>query len=352
MTRLPIPGPPASGGDPGPTDPVGGVPERSADRPGNLLYIAGYGRSGSTLLDIALSAHHDIEGFGELAYLFDELARDQARSDFWDRFPPGPHGHEHDDLDQAYRRAADLIDRSERLVAGPGLLWSARRRDHRALHRVVLGELWRRSEALVVIDSSKSSWLRTWRLPLLAPLASRTHCLVLVRDLGGVVHSLRSGRGDTRTPHRLPTTRAVIGWAVATVSAVATGLAACGRTRTAVVRYEDLANQPGPTLAAIVDWLGLAPDPGIDRGLTEGFRPGHQVHGNRVKTQDRIRIDPRSGASPPVTGGAGLAVRAVTTVVERLILRWAPGLPPARPAHPPGEMGPELDRAGAVNRPR
>ena len=352
MSRSPTSGLPGPDDDPSPTRPADRLPDRSADQPGRLVYIAGYGRSGSTLLDIALSAHRDIEGFGELAYLFHELAGDHAPSGFWDRFPTGPPGRGRGDIDQANRRAAELIDRSERLVAGPALLSPARRRRHRALHASVLDELWRRSGALVVIDSSKSSWLRTWRLPLLAPLASRTHCLILVRDLDGVVHSLRSGRGDTRTPHRLPTTRAVLGWAVAMISAVATGLGSCGPDRTVVVRYEDLASEPGPTLDAIIDWLGLDPDPGIDTGLADGFRPGHQVHGNRVKTQARIRIDPRSGASPPVTGGAGLVVGAVSAVVERLVLSRAPRLRLHRTSPTASGSGPAVGRVAAVSRRR
>jgi hypothetical protein len=37
-----------------------------------ILYIAGYSRSGSTILDIILSSHPQIFGTGELGYLFDD----------------------------------------------------------------------------------------------------------------------------------------------------------------------------------------------------------------------------------------------------------------------------------------
>ena len=37
-----------------------------------IIYIAGYSRSGSTILDILLSSHKDIFGTGELVYLFSD----------------------------------------------------------------------------------------------------------------------------------------------------------------------------------------------------------------------------------------------------------------------------------------
>src|SRR3954452_15131421 len=37
-----------------------------------IVYIAGYSRSGSTILEIVLSSHAKIFGTGELGYLFDD----------------------------------------------------------------------------------------------------------------------------------------------------------------------------------------------------------------------------------------------------------------------------------------
>ena len=39
-----------------------------------VLYIAGYGRSGSTILDIILDSHPDITAVGELTFLLDDAA--------------------------------------------------------------------------------------------------------------------------------------------------------------------------------------------------------------------------------------------------------------------------------------
>ena len=37
-----------------------------------IIYIAGYGRSGSTILDISLGQHDDIMGMGEFTNIFIE----------------------------------------------------------------------------------------------------------------------------------------------------------------------------------------------------------------------------------------------------------------------------------------
>ena len=39
----------------------------------NIIYIMGYGRSGSTLLDIILGNHSEIESLGEVAFLHQDL---------------------------------------------------------------------------------------------------------------------------------------------------------------------------------------------------------------------------------------------------------------------------------------
>jgi hypothetical protein len=312
-----------------------------------LLYIAGYGRSGSTILDIALSAHPRIEGFGELAYVHRELADDPAGlGPFWSGFPTdrtrsagttaGPADH---------AEAARIVDGAERLLPARALRpGSPLRRRYLSLQRTVLGELVERTGAEVLVDSSKSSWLRTWRLPLLGRVAADVHCVVLVRDLGGVVRSVRSGRGDTLATQRLPTTRAIIGWTLATTAAAATGLATCGPSRTRLVRYEDLAARPRPTLDGIVAWLGLDPDPGIARGVTDGFRPRHQVNGNRVRTRPLVHIDDPSAPAPPPRGLAGLASRGATWLVDRSALRRVPRLlpvcDPAGPQATSPPMGP------------
>lgn len=298
---------------------------------GPVLYIAGYGRSGSTVLDIALSAHPRIEGFGELAGLFAALADPTGDIDpLWDGFPPGP---------GRYRDAAAVVAGAEWLLRPWALApWSRLGRRYLDLLRTTLTELRARTGAEVLVDSSKSSWRHAWRLPLLGRVEPNVHCLVLVRELGGVVRSVRSGRGDTQAPQRLPTTRAVIGWTLATVTAAATGLATCGRERTRLLRYERFAGAPGPTLEGIVGWIGLEPSPALADGLADGFHPGRQLDGNRVRHRSVIRIGSPTPVAP-LGGPSGLVVRAVEALVGRVVGRLVPPLAGAgddRPVEPVG----------------
>ena len=43
-----------------------------------IVYIAGYGRSGSTLLERILATHHSIEGLGETSSIFRSLSQEDA----------------------------------------------------------------------------------------------------------------------------------------------------------------------------------------------------------------------------------------------------------------------------------
>src|SRR3982751_3117232 len=60
-----------------------------------IVYIAGYSRSGSTILDIVLGSQQNVFGTGELAYLFDDWLLTERKCtcgeaynccDFWRNF--------------------------------------------------------------------------------------------------------------------------------------------------------------------------------------------------------------------------------------------------------------------------
>lgn len=296
-----------------------------------LLYIAGYGRSGSTLLDIVLSAHSRIEGFGELADLFTSPVIDQPDG-FWAQLDPLSMLADADltkdgdgDSDGAERAHRHLVG-AERLVPTRAPARGVARRAHLGLHRPLFERLFEATGAEVVVDSSKTSWLRAWRLPLLARAVgpdTEVCCLILVRPLPQVVASVRGGHGETLEPHRLPTVRAVVGWSLANLLALWSGLTTCGRAGTRRLRYADLTADPSAALDGVGSWLGLGPDQGWTNGIEHGFQPGHQVAGNRVRSQARIRIEPR----PPLGSADGVdrgsaggivapALRLVSALVE------------------------------------
>lgn len=285
-----------------------------------MIYVAGYGRSGSTTLDIALSAHPRIEGFGELASLHQMLADGTLADDrFWAGFPA--------DHPRPAAEAARIVARAER-AASSSELWprSGLRRAYLDIQRVALAELAARSGAEIVLDSSKSSRTSAWRLPLLSHISPQIHCLILVRDLQGVVRSVRRGRGDTEERQRLPTTRAVVGWTLSNLTAVATALTTCGRSRVRLVRYERFAAEPESTLDGIIDWIGLDRSPAIADGVANGFTPSRQIDGNRVRNQAVVRIDPEVGQVAPLRGPSGWLVRRWGHLFDHLVLGRVPPL--------------------------
>jgi hypothetical protein len=309
----------------------------------SVLYIAGYGRSGSTVLDVALGSHPEVIGTGELSELFGVVAgrrraKDQSDQDQHDQDQPGMDEVGTDtfwtELAREAARAGDLdlagADRLttnlERLLPATGLLPGTRRRSrYLALHGHLLRSLFHRTGARSVVDSSKTSHLTTWRLALLAAVAEQEpgfdlYCVILVRRLPDVIASIRSGRGDSgRSRQRLPATRAIVGWSIANISATVLGLVCCGKDRTRLLRYDDFGRNPGPRLTAVHRFVGLEADSeAVRSGLADGFKPSHQVYGNRVREQRSIVI--RATAPQSITGPVGLVAGAVERTVNRLAL--------------------------------
>ena len=300
----------------------------------SIIYVAGYGRSGSTVLDIALSSHEHVLGLGELNKAFGVLAGpDAPDSGFWGTVA-------NLDLSGAGRSATPtsaLGDAHATVRAVEGALtglWhrirgSKRRLDYLNDQHQLLRAAFAQPGVSAIVDSSKTSRASAWRVPLLVDAAraddidAEIHCVVLVRRLGDVIRSIRSGRGDDQRPLSLPTLRAMFGWVSATSIAVVVGLRSCGRNHTRLLRYEQFCADPGAALGAIYDWAGLPiDDRNLVLGLEEGFVPGDQIYGNRVRHSRTIKIQQQPNNR--IGGPLGLLVSFTEFVMQRLVLRRVP----------------------------
>ena len=121
----------------------------------------------------------------------------------------------------------------------------------------------------------------------------------------------------------------MVGWTLSNLSAVIGGLSTSGPSRVRLVRYERFVAEPQATLDGITDWIGLERSPAIADGVADGFRPAHQIDGNRVRNQPVVRIDPEVGRSAPLGGPTGWLIRRWARVVDRLILRRVTELTPS-----------------------
>ena len=159
-----------------------------------VVYVAGYGRSGSTLLDAVLGNHAGIFGGGELTWLYQQCAAHGRCScgagltdcHIWrsvvDRVLRTTRLH-------ACAQAA-LLTRKTELLRGGGRASE----DYVRLWRETFQAIRQTSGKGLVIDSSKCSRLGYYRLPLLAKyLDVPLRVVHLVRDPRAVMWSVHRG---------------------------------------------------------------------------------------------------------------------------------------------------------------
>ncbi|MEM7399317.1 MAG: sulfotransferase [Pseudomonadota bacterium] len=242
-----------------------------------LLYIGGYGRSGTTLLETLVASAPDAVCCGEVVIA---AVRQKAT-----RCSCGK-------LREECPVWGSLINPQR-----PPGTWT-----HQELTLALLEHV--KNAYGILVDSSKTAWGS-----LSAPFAFRERlgddfALVhVVRDPRGVSWSRVAGRRRRRgrflpyienSPRRFAWHgRTLIGWWAANL--------ACewfGRrypNQYICVRYEDLANAPEETLRSVFARLKLGPGPKLDGSKTHNNR--HQLFGNRVRFQppapSEIRADTR-----------------------------------------------------------
>ena len=278
-----------------------------------VLYVAGYGRSGSTVLDMLLGNHPDVFGAGELVNLFAPAGLERGICScgepvhggclFWAevmrRTGIGPA-----EMPALHRVTRALEGPAgslrERLDPGAraryGQAWEA---VFEAIHQV--------SGRPLVVDSSKTSPGMSRRPNTLRVLARRhTQVLHLVRDPRAV--ALSRSRGDNRLleqgriePRSM--LRTTIGWLAANAAAQ------LHRGSGLRLRYEDLVAAPETAVAEICARLEISPAP-LLRLLSEdrALEPGHGVDGNRARRAGPVRLRRQDAAAAETTFARALLI--------------------------------------------
>lgn len=279
---------------------------KTAARPPRIVYIGGFGRSGSTVLDMLLGAHPRLFGAGEVTHVFDWWLRNDTCScgrafrtcPLWSEVM----GRLRSRLPGMALRAAARITRRVENAFGGHMLLAPRRTE--TLRRY--GEIWREvmagiqaaSGAGVIVDSSKTTRLVARRASALAAVCGLAVDLVhLVRDPRAVLWSTLRGsnrRLESDQPPRVrgDIGRMLIGWYGANVGV--DGLARATGARVHRLRYEDLVAEPTLELQRLSDALGLDLDGGIPAlGSDHRLGPDHGVAGNRLRRKglENLRLD-------------------------------------------------------------
>ena len=270
-------------------------------QPMMVLYIAGVGRSGSTLLERILGAIPGFVNAGELVALFPRVAMQDQRCGCGQPFSMcpywrsiGAHGFSGWDPERV-QRIAELQPRVVRQRFIPYLLAPRTaspqfRRDlgeYVEAYRDLYTSIAEVSGARVLVDASKSL-AQLFALRHIAGLDLRV--LNLVRDSRGVAHSwsktnikmpqVRDPEALMRTyaPHRL----AVMWSALQMESALLRSLA----THSARIRYEDLVANPRTALEGVLTALDLPPRSGwLDHvdGSSATLDSSHGLAGSRSR---------------------------------------------------------------------
>jgi len=300
------------------------------DRTCTVIYIAGYGRSGSTVLDILLNQHPEVLSGGEVGQLYRWLRAGETcacqvpirECSFWRAVCAE---HAAGSVDDPPR--TESFQRSiESLRNLPALLLSLNRKDrqeaYRRQMRSLFGSLAHVSGKRWIVDSSKSTRPYMGRALALERYAGLdVRAIHLVRDPCGVGWSAMRGEGSPEWERPVHRPRARFGRALAswTMTNALTCMTARHLRRGALrVRYEDLCAAPGTVLERIGEFVGLDMS-AVIRTMEHGerLRVGHNVGGNRVRFHGGLMFRPDEEWRDKLPGAYRRAARIATWPVRR-----------------------------------
>lgn len=296
-------------------------------RPVEVIYVAGYGRSGSTLLERLLADSLDAVPTGELRQIWEHGLRKDFRcgcgaqfsscpfwtsvgAGVWDADPRGVGEH----AERLQRRWVRNL-RIPRLAKQGARSVDPELRDHCELLARLYGTIREVAGTRYVIDSTKS--------PAYAHLLARVEgielfVIHLIRDSRAVAYSWTRPKARPETPDgRLMRAkgalRGAVEWSMRNAWACTLRNAARGYVR---VWYEDLARDPEATIAETLGRLGL------QRGAETAARrrAPHTVGGNPVRfvsEAPRVRLDERWRTEAPLRQRM-----LVTLVTWPLLVAW------------------------------
>jgi hypothetical protein len=261
-----------------------------------VLFLAGLGRSGTTLLERALAEIPGIQALGEVVHLWRRsLVEDElcgcgeafSRCSHWQAVGDLAFGgwshvnvgaiEEAQDRAMRLRRVPELARGKASLRESASLLADHHRRIYEAAGAV--------GDTPVVVDSSKHPALAY--VLRYSPIDLRV--VHVVRDSRGVAYSWTKqverpeGRGTGRWMTRYSPAASAALW-LSHNSAAA--MLRATETPVMLVRYESFIQEPEQTLAAVARFAGLDAD-GIEFDFIEGnalrLRPAHTVSGNPLR---------------------------------------------------------------------
>jgi hypothetical protein len=299
--------------------------------PVKVLYVLGFGRSGSTLLDLLVG---ELEGFfscGELQSLWRESLLDGrlcgcgepvAECLLWSKVLGGRQCSE---LGLSPEEVASLqADRLHLPALGPRFRRAGRSEADWHAYTDLLAALYQRiadvTGAKVIVDSSKLPTVDR----ALRRLQFEVYYLHLVRDPRAVAFSwMRRKQATDRTSgaemERFGATRTAVTWMARQLAAERIRMGATDRSL--LLRYEDLVAAPAESLARVAELVGEPPaDTDFVNGRSANLSLNHTVSGNPIRLRTgalELREDSEWRSQLPVT-----ARRIVSTISWPLLKHY------------------------------
>ena len=270
----------------------------------SLIYIGGYGRSGSTLLDIILSNNEKIIGLGEIVAVplnknesvCCSCGKELFKCEFFSRIfskNKSVNAIVHKEMVSSCRKMEHrnniiknfLFKRKNTLIE-----------DYSKINNLLFGAIYKFKSPIYILDSSKNAPSASLR-----PITLKKYCgcniklIHLVRDCRGVIWSIMKGSNKTiksseNKKFLFPTIRAIFGWISANII---TQLASffIGKQNYLRIYYEDIENNPDILFKKIGEFLNLDLSPLIKKCLnSEAFLVAHKIGGNRMNNNEKITI--------------------------------------------------------------
>lgn len=268
-----------------------------------IIYIAGYGRSGSTLLERILSSHKKIFGTGELTNFLNMIDSEDSfcscgkkvqECEFWSDVIRKSYGN--------FANVHELKDIQNEFESFSGFLGYVfgHRYDKRAIYRTFSQKLFSgisqklSDEVSYIVDSSKTARKTFFRPIALSRIASlNVKVIHLVRDGRGCMWSNlkgSNGRMEKGLDPRIPfaALRSVISWPIANISAHIFQVIHPPENYCRI-KYEDFVEQPGLTFAKLGKFLNVNFDQQVEMlENKEGIPLSHQLSGNRLRAKKKI----------------------------------------------------------------
>ena len=270
-----------------------------------IVYMGGYGRSGSTLIEMLVADNPHVLGIGEASNLFDVFnnqptahcscnARAQACplwSTVWNRLER--RGLCTFEVERWAARFESYFGLFYWMIAGP-----RRRRNYARYIRVLVVSICSGGPAELthLVDSSKSTRRTAFRPFWLKRFGGADVVLIhVVRDVRGCIWS--QVRGDNQklergeTPHMpFATLRTTINWGLSNCYASLVGVI-LGESNYVRVRYEDFVKGPKASLADTQKIIGLDLSIQCERIDMGQLSPNtHQFSGNRMRFNKSIKL--------------------------------------------------------------